>query len=136
MPTPYNKMTPEQKKKANHYKENWRLRNRDKILVYKKKHYQDNRDKFLTIERERSYGKLYNITISDYDEMFKLQEGKCAICGTDKSVKSGKSQHFSVDHCHTTGKVRGLLCLACNHLLGRYEKHKTKIEEYLNKQNQ
>lgn len=132
MPTPYKKMTPEQKKKRQEDKKRWALKNRDKIIRYKRKHYSDNRDKYLLIERERSYKKLYGISVSDYNKILEIQGGRCAICGTDKSIKAGRIQSFSVDHCHKTGRVRGLLCLACNHLLGRYENNKDKIHEYLN----
>ena len=49
--------------------------------------------------------------------MLEAQGHKCAICSsTDKG--KGK-QFFCVDHCHTTGKVRGLLCAPCNKALGQ-----------------
>lgn len=52
----------------------------------------------------------YGITIEDYDAMYIAQNGLCAVCkSTEKLV---------VDHCHTTGKVRGLLCHFCNAGLG------------------
>lgn len=54
----------------------------------------------------------YNITIAQYDQMYLAQSGCCAICHTG----SNKSLH--VDHCHKTGKVRGLLCLSCNRGIG------------------
>jgi len=56
----------------------------------------------------------YGITSSRYEEILKLQEGKCALC---KRENKGKSA-FHVDHCHTTGKVRGLLCNQCNPAIG------------------
>ena len=52
----------------------------------------------------------YGITIEKYDEMFELQKGKCAIC--EEIQITGKV--LAIDHCHTTGKVRGLLCQTCN----------------------
>jgi hypothetical protein len=55
--------------------------------------------------------KLYGISQQNYDLMFAAQEGKCAIC------KRG-TRRLGVDHCHKTGKVRGLLCVACNNALG------------------
>jgi len=57
----------------------------------------------------------YGITEEDYCNMWNDQEGLCAICGSDDN--SGK--RFSVDHCHDTGKVRGLLCDPCNWMLGQ-----------------
>ena len=124
-------MTAEQKAKAAERKRRWAEKNREKRAQYKRTHYAANRDKYLAIERDRSYRKLYGITTADYDEMFRSQGGKCAICLTTQSIKAGKTQAFAVDHCHTTGVVRGLLCLACNHLLGRYERHADAIGAYL-----
>lgn len=64
----------------------------------------------------------YGIGIEDYDRMFEEQEGKCKICGATEAGgrKSGrgKMDGFYVDHCHDTGKVRGLLCIHCNRALG------------------
>jgi len=57
----------------------------------------------------------YGISLDDYNEMFRLQEGKCYLCGKHQSeVKRA----LSVDHCHKTGKIRKLLCQPCNTLLG------------------
>jgi hypothetical protein len=58
----------------------------------------------------------YNITRDDYNEMLFNQKGCCAIC--DKHHTEHR-RALSVDHCHTTGKVRGLLCDECNHMLGK-----------------
>ena len=44
------------------------------------------------------------------------QNGKCAICGYE--FLKGKPQNCHIDHNHTTGKIRGLLCAKCNLLLG------------------
>jgi len=54
----------------------------------------------------------YNMTIEEYDEMNRIQSGKCLICGK----KGGKRLH--VDHDHDTGKIRGLLCHKCNTGIG------------------
>jgi hypothetical protein len=50
----------------------------------------------------------YGITLEEYNRLFVLQKGKCAIC----SVMQEKS--LDVDHCHKSNKVRGLLCRKCN----------------------
>jgi len=80
----------------------------------------------LQVQREADPSKLYNrrkylkhsygITVDDYDHMYTTQKGCCAICGVHQSETVRK---FHVDHCHSTGKIRGLLCQDCNHLLGR-----------------
>lgn len=56
--------------------------------------------------------KVYGITGDDYAALLKRQGGKCAICRARP-----KSKRLAVDHNHTTGAVRGLLCSRCNHEL-------------------
>ena len=57
--------------------------------------------------------KYYDITIDDFYNMQNEQEGVCKICGgVDASCR------LSIDHCHTTGEVRGLLCGPCNKGIG------------------
>ena len=58
------------------------------------------------------------MTLEDYENLFKSQEGKCAICGTEKP--SNKKGNFPVDHDTKTGKIRGLLCHNCNVGLGNF----------------
>lgn len=110
-------------------KRRYRERNRERIAQRKREHYLANRDKYLQIERDRSYQKRYGITIADYERMLKEQDGKCRICSATEAGKVG--QHFAVDHCHTTGRVRGLLCIKCNSRLGWYEAHQKAVGTYL-----
>lgn len=58
----------------------------------------------------------YGITLQDYEDMLRAQGGVCAICGGVES--NPKFNRLSVDHCHDTGAVRGLLCNRCNRALG------------------
>jgi hypothetical protein len=58
----------------------------------------------------------YGITLNDYNQMLTEQKHQCAVCGTTEP--GGKHGKFMVDHCHKTGKVRGLLCKSCNIALG------------------
>ncbi len=70
--------------------------------------------------RHRKFGtsqKYY----ADYDVLFKKQDGKCAICGAPETIKdgrNGKCKKLALDHCHSSGKLRGLLCTGCNTGLG------------------
>jgi hypothetical protein len=100
----------------------------DKNPDHNKKYYAANKDKF----RERNLRQLYGISAQQYAAMLTAQGGRCAICRTDKP---GGARRFPVDHCHTTGKVRGLLCVRCNANLGAlevwYAEHKAKIDSYL-----
>lgn len=53
----------------------------------------------------------YNLTTQEYEDMKVSQEGRCAICNTTPKI-------LVVDHCHSSGRVRGLLCASCNKALG------------------
>ena len=58
----------------------------------------------------------YRITQDDFDKMLQAQNGVCAIC--EVPGKTGAYGVLSVDHCHKTKEVRGLLCSSCNSALG------------------
>lgn len=65
----------------------------------------------------------YGLTPDEYDAMVEEQDGRCAICGEQRKL--------SVDHCHETGRVRGLLCVPCNGWLGFVEKYLPQAQAYL-----
>ena len=68
-------------------------------------------------ERDKKLQRTYGISTEIYEHMLKEQGYKCKICpSTDPKHNSGK---FVVDHCHTNGQVRGLLCGECNLMLGK-----------------
>ena len=59
----------------------------------------------------------YGLTSEKYNQMVENQGGVCAICKTKPNFNKWKKR-FAIDHCHTTGRVRGLLCDACNRGIG------------------
>jgi len=59
--------------------------------------------------------KMFGITLEDYNRMLKDQDSCCKICGKHSD---DERQALAVDHCHTTGNIRGLLCKDCNTGLG------------------
>jgi hypothetical protein len=63
--------------------------------------------------------KEFGLTLEEYQCIGDRQKWKCAICGADKADARGHRLH--VDHCHATGKVRGLLCGKCNTAIGRFK---------------
>lgn len=80
---------------------------------YRERHADRVRDAYLQKE--------YGITLARYEEMLVEQRGACAICGrTEDGIhpRTGRPRRLAVDHCHDTGRVRGLLCLACNAAIG------------------
>jgi len=100
-------------------------KNKEKILGYKKKHREKYRDIYIKRAREKRANATekpfdhlkrdYGLTKEGYLEMFKSQNGVCAICCNPE-----KKKRLAVDHCHNTGKIRGLLCARCNTSIGRF----------------
>jgi 5-methylcytosine-specific restriction endonuclease McrA len=63
--------------------------------------------------------KAYNISLDEYQSLFDLQNGKCAICNSPETDSTNGIVHLlAVDHNHDTGEVRGLLCKKCNTAIG------------------
>jgi hypothetical protein len=70
-------------------------------------------------KRRRHIKTMYGVTPEWYDAMMESQGGVCAICEQRETVmRFGKLKLLSVDHDHTTGKPRGLLCQGCNQGIG------------------
>lgn len=73
------------------------------------------KDKFSKIRN------IYGLSEEQYIEMFDKQKGKCKICTKSINFRGTVSDKYNsacVDHCHETGKIRGLLCSSCNRGLG------------------
>lgn len=69
--------------------------------------------------RDRELQRKYGIDLNVYQEMVEGQGDTCAICGTtEKGSARGRVRYWSVDHDHTTGEIRKLLCQKCNTILG------------------
>ena len=95
-----------------------------KLKIYRKKNKEKRneylRDWYKKNPKKRHGQKLrqrYGIDVDKYESMLKDQGGVCAICGGSDIGRKG-SKNFPVDHCHKTGKIRGLLCHKCNAILG------------------
>lgn len=71
--------------------------------------------------RRRKYG----LSADDFDRMWDSQQGRCEICNCEMEEKHERgrnnSRTVSVDHSHSTGAVRGLLCTGCNSGLGKFK---------------
>ncbi len=114
---------------SNYNKIRWRqMSGVKREVLYAKKRQNLNR---LITDRKKALKRKYNLTVEGYEQMLQHQNGVCKICkGLDPS-----GRRLAVDHCHTTGEIRGLLCPSCNTALGRIEqylKNKTPWDEYLN----
>lgn len=64
----------------------------------------------------RSTLKKYGLTLEQYMALHAAQGGKCKICRSEET--SRRRSRLCVDHCHKTGRVRGLLCSVCNRAIG------------------
>lgn len=87
---------------------------------YFKTYEQVNNEKLKLQRRLAHVKRNYNLNAQDYLELINIQDNKCAICYKEETYKNkyGDTRPLAVDHCHTTGKVRGLLCTHCNSMLG------------------
>lgn len=72
------------------------------------------------IEKGRALRESFGLSLEQYQEMHDRQDGKCAICGQPETqLRGGKVKALAVDHCHSTGRIRGLLCCDCNQAIGK-----------------
>lgn len=67
--------------------------------------------------RDMRYKRMYGVSSEFVDQMIKDQDYSCAICR--ETLDMGKHTH--IDHCHSTNKVRGVLCNLCNTGLGKFK---------------
>ena len=95
-------------KEANH---RWHEANKQKQSEYNQRYYKNNKEKI----REAHYLTNYNITVEERNKMSEEQKGICPLC---LKHESELNKILIVDHNHTTGKVRKLLCDSCNRGIG------------------
>lgn len=94
----------------------YRIKHATRHKQYRKEWYRRNESRV----RETAL-KKYGLTLAEYDRLLVAQDGKCAICGNAETTKlHSKIRVLAVDHCHNTGKIRGLLCGSCNKGLGSF----------------
>lgn len=110
--------------KYNDYRKAWRKANPEKVAA------QNARAR--TTQRNWRFRREYKLNVEMYEKMFEQQNGKCAICERDWT---NFKHEFAIDHCHKTGKVRGLLCFPCNTKLATVENSlfMLKAQDYLRK---
>lgn len=101
-------------------------KNKESILARNKKYNKENPDKRKSAILKYEYG----ITLDQYNEMFRAQEGKCAIC---QRHQNELTRTLCVDHDHKTNKVRSLLCVTCNTDVSVVENRLEEMTKYLNK---
>lgn len=79
--------------------------------------------------------KTYGITYEYYMELYNKYEGRCHVCfGEGFKIDKNQKLKLALDHCHTTGKIRGMLCHNCNRALGLFKDNTKSLQraiEYL-----
>lgn len=79
---------------------------------YSRAYYQQNKEKFIQHNNQQKRQRKYRLSDDEYDEMLLAQQGVCKIC------EKQDYRRLSIDHCHASDNVRGLLCMSCNAVLG------------------
>lgn len=116
-PEKFNRSTPEQREQRNaarrkRYAEDheWREQHKASVAQWQ----ESNPDK-----RKAQRLKVFGLTLQEFNQMMESQDHRCAICGFRETIDP--KLFPVVDHCHATGRVRGLLCMQCNQGLGKFK---------------
>jgi hypothetical protein len=108
----------------------WREQNRERYNEYvrnrRRKMRDTNPEAYKLYNREKNYRAKYGITVEKFNEMLESQNNVCAIC-----LETNEGKHLAVDHCHTTGKVRDLLCTRCNLTVEHIENARVEVGAYV-----
>lgn len=97
-----------------------RNRCRERVRISDNAHYARTRKRHLELMRIRKFG----VNAEQFNEMLKNQNNICAICKKPETViwkSRNEIKPLCIDHCHKTGKVRGLLCAKCNAAIGQFK---------------
>lgn len=103
----------------------WAANNRDTLNALARGWRKNNPDRVADHEVKKRYG----LPLGTYAAMLAQQDGKCAICRSDQPGGKGR---FHIDHCHSTKKIRGLLCHHCNIGLGNFRNSKDYLANAVN----
>lgn len=104
---------------------------KEQTIKYNKEYFQKNKKRIVNRNYIKKLKKKYNLSYEQYLKILEVQGNKCAICKNELGIDRN---HIHVDHCHKTGKIRGILCRYCNSTLGYSKEDKNRLEaciEYL-----
>jgi len=102
------------------YQRRYYEQNKERILKKTRAYAQANKVHLAEVKRLTTLKNLYDTTPEEVEQMRESQAGICAICFRERPLV--------IDHCHTTGRVRGLLCRVCNSSLGGFQDSTTVLE--------
>ena len=97
------------------------------VSIYNADKYKENYDPI--VSRERNIKNKYNISLEEYNILFEKQKGFCAICYRHQTEFK---RRLAVDHSHSTGEVRSLLCNNCNTALGLMNEDVNRLQSAIN----
>lgn len=89
----------------------YRRENKMRRQTWAKEYQVNNHDKVKLAARRKHLRSSYGLTVAQYEELLRKQNGRCVIC---KSLLENEIRNPAIDHCHKTGMVRGILCQTCN----------------------
>jgi transcription-repair coupling factor (superfamily II helicase) len=121
------------KKRPEGYYKNYYQANKERLSKYQMEWKRNNKEKVREIKKKEHLKRTYNLTPEDMVILLDEHENKCKIC----SIEFNDDIKYHVDHCHSTEKIRGLLCRNCNLGLGFFKddtKVLIKAIEYLKEQ--
>lgn len=115
------------------------INNKESISKKASIRYQKNKEEHKRKGKQWRYKKVYGISFEDFEQLKKDQNGKCYICEKQFIEGSVSDAKAVLDHCHTTGKIRKVLCNRCNSAMGWFEDNPVLLEkaaDYLRKHNE
>lgn len=127
------KRYPKIKEKKAKYNKEWREKNREHVVEYYTE--KNKTDKAKDGKYQSKIKKNFGLSLDEYNKMFEAQNGRCKICDRHQSEFNYR---LGVDHNHTTGQIRGLLCKSCNSVIGYINDDSNiakKMAEYLDEYN-
>jgi len=95
------------------------------ICAHKRRWRAAHKDKGSHYERKSNLKRKFGLTVEQYDELLRQQNGVCKICFKINPDES----RLAVDHNHITGEIRGLLCINCNKGIGHFMDNIALLEE-------
>lgn len=102
----------------------WQINNPEKANEKNRRWKLNNLESALLKNRLSKVKKIYGLSKEEYFALLDKHNHQCAICGEKEKISlKGTMWNLSIDHCHTTGKIRGLLCAQCNVGLAKFREN-------------
>lgn len=105
-------------------------RNKETANEYSADYYQANKARLQMRKIER----LYGVSALEYDELFLAAGKACEICRKPLAhitAEASRSDKACLDHCHLSGKARGILCISCNSKFSLFDNYKEAVAAYI-----